>query len=145
MWRILVAWLTAVVAATVVGSLVQSWHSISAIASIYQPLAWDDRLGVIGHDLVHFAPTWGAVMALGLLVAFPVAYWLTRRRPSLRVYLFPLAGFVAVWAALFTMGQMVPVTVIAAARDAAGWLLLGLGGALGGAIFVALGRRPAAG
>ena len=143
MWRTLMAWLAAVLAATIAGSLVQSRHSIAAIADIYQPVAWADQFRVIGHDLVHFAPTWGAVMALGLLVAMPVAAWLARRRPNLRTLLFPLAGFVAVWVALLAMEQMVPVTVVAAARDLGGWLLLGLGGALGGAIFIALGRRPA--
>lgn len=135
MWKILFAWFLAVLTGAVSGSFVQSWVSTAAIARIHEPVALADRLYVVGHDLVHFAPTWGAIMALGLLVAFSVAAWLGRRWPHARGLLFPLAGMAAVWTALLIMEQLLPVTVVAAARGVGGWLSLGLGGALAGVVF----------
>lgn len=136
MWKHLLGWLLAVLTAAVAGSLVQSWLSTAAIAGIHEPMAISDRLGVVGHDLVHFAPTWGAVMALGLLLAFPVAAWIARYLPRARTLLFPLSGLVAVLAALLVMDAMLPVTLVAAARDPGGQLLLGLGGALAGWVYL---------
>jgi hypothetical protein len=138
MVRILLGWLAAVVATAITGSLVQSQFALAAIERIHAPVAWPDRLAVFGHDLVHFAPLWGMISALGLLLAFLVAGWLGARRPGWRSTLFPLAGFVAVLTALLVMQAMLPVTVIAAARSASGILLLGLGGALGGAVYLAI-------
>lgn len=136
MLRILVAWLAAVVAATVAGSLIQSQFALAAIGRIHEPVAWRDRLAVYGHDLVHFAPLWGAIVALGLLIAFAVAGWFGRYRPAWRWTLFPLAGLLAVLTALLVMQAMLPVTLIAAARSGLGLLLLCLGGALGGAVYL---------
>ena len=138
MVRILLGWLAAVVAAAVAGSLVQSQFALTAIERIHAPVAWPDRLAVFAHDLIHFAPLWGMISALGLLLAFLVAGWLGGRRPAWRSSLFPLAGFGAVLTALMIMQAMLPVTVIAAARSGAGILLLGLGGALGGAVYLAI-------
>ncbi|MEE4639889.1 MAG: hypothetical protein V2J42_14230 [Wenzhouxiangella sp.] len=138
MVRILVGWLAAVVAATLAGSLIQSQFTLAAIARIHAPVAWQDRLSVFGHDLVHFGPLWGMILALGLLLAFLVAGWLSGRRPAWRSILFPLAGLVAVVTALSVMQAMLPVTVIAAARSGWGTLLLSLGGALGGAVYLAI-------
>lgn len=138
MLRTLAAWLAAVGAATVAGSLIQSHFTLAAIGRIHEPVAWRDRLVVYGHDLVHFAPLWGVIVALGLLIAFVAAGWLGRYRPAWRSTLFPLAGLVAVLTALLVMEAMLPVTVIAAARSGLGLLLLCLGGALGGAVYLAV-------
>ncbi|MFP4207600.1 MAG: hypothetical protein ACLFSC_03010 [Wenzhouxiangella sp.] len=136
MIRILFAWLAAVLATTVCGSLVQSQLALAAIARIHAPVGWQDRLGTYGHDLVHFAPMWAAIIALGFLIAFLVAGWLARARPSWRPLLFPLAGLCAVLVALAVMEVMLPVTVVAAARDGLGLGLLGGSGAVGGAVYV---------
>lgn len=138
MLRVLAAWLAAVVAATVAGSLIQSHFTLAAIGRIHEPVAWRDRLVVYGHDLMHFAPLWGVIVALGLLIAFVVAGWVGRHRPAWRWTLFPLAGLVAVLTALLVMQAMLPVTLIAAARSGLGVVLLGLGGALGGAVYLAV-------
>ena len=136
MLKPLIGWAAAVVTGAVFGSLVQSQHSVAAIARIHEPVAFGDRLAVIGHDLLHFAPTWGLIVALGLIVAFALASLLGRRWPSLRAVLFPLSGLVAVLTALLVMDAMLPVTIVAAARDMLGQVLLGLGGALSGWVYL---------
>lgn len=138
MVRILIGWLTAVLVATVAGSLVQSRFTLAAIERIHAPVALRDRLALYVHDLGHFAPLWAVIMALGFLIAFPVAGWLAHRRPRWHAALFPLAGLAAVLTALLVMDAMLPVTVIAAARSALGVSLLCLAGALGGAVYIAI-------
>lgn len=138
MVRILAGWLAAVVVASVAGSLIQSQFTLAAVGRLHAPVALRDRLAVYGHDLVHFAPLWAVIVALGLLIAFLAAGWLAQRRPSWRSALFPLAGMLAVLSALLVMQAMLPVTVIAAARSSLGMLLLSIGGALGGLVYVRL-------
>lgn len=136
MVRILFGWIAAVLGSAVTGSLVQSQRAISWIESIHHPVALGDRLSVYGHDLIHFAPTWAAIVAFAFLIAFLVAGWLGGRWPSYRAGLFPLAGLSAIVTVLVVMDAMLPVTALAAARDGLGVVLLGLSGALGGAIYL---------
>ena len=136
MVRILFGWIAAVVAAAATGSLVQSQRAISWIESIDAPIALSDQFGMYAHDLVHFAPTWAAIVAFGFLIAFLVTGWLARRLPRYRSGLFLLAGCSAIVTALLVMNAMLPVTAVAAARDGLGFGLLSLSGAVGGAVYV---------
>ena len=136
MVRILLGWIAAVLVSAVTGSFVQSQRAISSIESIHAPVAFGDKMKMYGHDLVHFAPTWAAIVAFAFLIAFLVAGWLGRRWPSYRTGLFPLAGLSAIVTTLLVMDAMLPVTAVAAARDGLGVGLLGLSGALGGAVYV---------
>lgn len=138
MARIMAGWLAAVVVASVAGSLIQSQFTLAAVGRLHAPVALRDRLALYGHDLVHFAPLWAVIVALALLLAFLAAGWLAQRRPSWRAVLFPLAGMLAVLTTLLVMQAMLPVSVIAAARSLPGMLMLCLGGALGGLVYVRL-------
>lgn len=122
-------------ASTIAGSLIQSQRALQWIESIHAPVALGDRMSMYGHDLLNFAPLWGAIIAFSFLIAFLVAGWLSRRWPRRRGQMFPLAGLAAVVVALMAMEAMLPVTVVAAARDGLGLVLLGLSGALGGLVY----------
>ncbi|HMA99102.1 MAG TPA: hypothetical protein VKO38_06595, partial [Wenzhouxiangella sp.] len=63
MVRILFGWIAAVLVSAVTGSFIQSQRAISSIESIHAPMAFSDRTKVYGHDLIHFAPTWAAIVA----------------------------------------------------------------------------------
>ncbi|TVS11116.1 MAG: hypothetical protein EA419_08970 [Wenzhouxiangella sp.] len=136
MFKVALGWSAAVVAATVLGSMIQTQVNLAAIARIYQPVSFGDRIGTTAFDLVSFGPTWALIVALGFLIAFLVAGGLARRWPRHRVWLFPLAGFVAVVTALLVIDAMLPITLVAAARGVFGQLLLGLAGALGGWVYL---------
>ncbi len=135
MKRALVAWLLAVLAAAIGGTAVQAHLNASALARLGVPMPIGERLGLFGHDLVHFAPTYAALVAAAFLVAWPVAALLARWRPTLRGLLFPLAGFSALAAMLWLMQLALPITAIAAARTLPGALALCAAGALGGLIY----------
>lgn len=136
--RWLLAWALAVVVTGVLGSIIQTQLNLAQIARLDQPVGLSARLQATMHDLVNFAPSYMVIVALGLLVALLVAAALSRKWPEWRAWLFPLAGFVAVATALGLMSAMLPVTVIAAARSAIGFLLLCLAGALGGWLYAQL-------
>jgi peptidoglycan/LPS O-acetylase OafA/YrhL len=80
---------------------------------------------------VHFAPVWGAVVALAFALALPVAAWIARRRVAWRVPLYALAGAVAVLSILLAMQASMGLMPIASARSLLGIAGFVLGGALG--------------
>lgn len=130
--RWLLAWLAGVVVVTVLGSMIQTQINLARIAALDEPVPFGPRIETTLFDLASFAPTWGVIMALGMLIATVVAGLFSRRWPRWRSGLFVFAGFVAVAAALGVMNAMLPVTAVAAARSASGFMLLCLAGALGG-------------
>jgi hypothetical protein len=130
--RWLMAWALAVVVTGALGSVIQTQFNLARIAGLGESVGLSTRLQTTGHDLVHFAPNYLIIVALGLLIALVVAGALVRRWPRQAGWLFPLAGFLAVATALGLMSAMLPVTVIGAARSAVGFLALCLAGALGG-------------
>ena len=136
MWKTLLGWSAAVVTTAVSGSLVQSQINLAAISALGHPISLGDRLGMTWFDLGSFGPVWGAIVAFGFLLAWPIAGLLARRWARWRSLLFPLAGFAAVVSALLVMDAMLPVTAVAAARTLTGVILLGLCGALGGWVYL---------
>jgi hypothetical protein len=130
--RWLMAWALGVVVAGALGSVIQSQFNLARISGLGESIGLATRLQTTGHDLVHFAPIYLIIVALGFLIALVVAGALVRRLPGHGGWLFPLAGFLAVAAALGLMNAMLPVTVIGAARSVAGFIALCLAGALGG-------------
>lgn len=141
--RWLLAWALAVVVTGALGSMIQTQLNLAQIARLDESIDFSVRLQTTAHDLLHFAPNYLVIVALGLLVALLVAAALARKWPQWRGWLFPLAGFLAVATALGLMSAMLPVTVIAAARSTVGFLLLCLAGALGGWLYAQLMGRTA--
>ncbi|MDT8450246.1 MAG: hypothetical protein RQ847_08720 [Wenzhouxiangellaceae bacterium] len=135
---IVISWGIAVVVAVVLGSIVQTGFNLAALAELGVPVGWDECLAAIGHDLVHFAPTYAVLSAIAFALAWPVAGLLSRRLHANRTLLFMLAGFSAVAVMILAMNQLLPVTAIAATRNASGLLAMSLAGASAGAIYVRL-------
>ena len=134
--RWLLAWLAAVVMATLLGSIIQTQFNLARIAALDAPVPLGLRLQTTLLDLVHFAPLWAVIVALGMLIALVVALPLARRWPHWRTGLFTLAGFLAVATALMVMNAMLPVTAVGAARTLTGLVAMSLAGALGGWVHV---------
>jgi hypothetical protein len=137
-WSIAVGyWLLAVLATTLVGSIVQTQFNLAQLASLGQPVDIGLRLHTTWLDLLRFAPPFAAIVAVGFLIALPLASWLARRGAG-RGWLHPLAAAVALLVALLLMRWLVGLTPIAAARGPLGMTALVLAGALGGWVW---GRR----
>jgi hypothetical protein len=124
-------WLLAVLATTLVGSIVQTQFNLGALVALGQPVEIGLRLETTLLDLARFAPLFAPIVGVGFLVALPLASWLARRRAGRR-WLYPLAGALALLVALLLMRWLVGLTPIAAARGPSGVTALVLAGALGG-------------
>lgn len=142
--RWLLAWLAAVVVATLLGSIVQTQFNLARIVALDEPVSLSLRLETTLFDLVSFAPLWAVIVALGLLIALVTAALVARRWPRHRTGLFVLAGFLAIAGALVVMDAMLPITPVGAARSVSGILAMSLAGALAGWIHARMlvpGRR----
>ncbi|MDQ2068833.1 hypothetical protein [Natronospira bacteriovora] len=133
-------WLAAALTTAALGSLVQSWHNMSAIAALGVPVTAGERLAAMGADLITFGPVWAILVALALLPALPIAGLITRRLASLsdpirRQTFYGLAAFIAVLALLLIINTLAPMTPIAATRSASGLLGMALPALAGGWLF----------
>jgi hypothetical protein len=136
----LIALLAATFAAAVLGSVAQTQASLAALEALGADVPLGLRATTTLDDLVGFAPTYGALLLPGFLVAFAVAARLARRWPRRRATLFALAGAVAVATALVSMRFALGLQPVAAARDAVGLSALALAGAIGGAAYARMTR-----
>ncbi len=136
--RWLLAWLAAVVVATILGSIIQTQFNLARIVALDIPIPLSRRLETTLFDLMSFAPLWAVIVALGLLIALVVALPVARRLPRMRTGVFVLAGFLAVGTALVVMNAMLPVTPVGAARTLTGIVSISLAGALAGWVYARL-------
>ncbi len=97
-------------------------------------------------NLVGLAPAFGAVIAIGLLIAFPVAAAVKRILKPLAPIAYPVAGATAMATAIWAIENLViggGVGVIGGARGPVGLGLQALAGALGGVVFTLIAVRKA--
>lgn len=140
----LLAWLLAAMSTSVLGSVVQSQLNLARIVALGGPVTIDVRLATTWHDLIHFAPTFAAIVAAGFLIAFLVAALIVRKAPRARVFWHALAGATAIATALLLMQYMLGLQPVAAARDGLGLAALAICGAIGGWVHAGFSARPAA-
>lgn len=133
--RRLARFLGSVLLCAAFGSVWQSAYNLLQIAQLGHPPSALEALATVGHDLVHFAPTYAALSAVALLVAFLIAHGLSAWTGRWRRGWFALGGALAIVTMLTVMNWSLPVTAIAAARDGIGIAGLCAGGLLAGLLF----------
>lgn len=142
--RIIAGFVASVIAATAAGSAFHTTMVIDALEKAGATTDLPTRFGMMVSDFAGLAPQFGAVIAIGLLIAFLVAAGLRRVFKPLAGIAYPLAGAAALVAALTLMSiQFDGITPIAGARGTIGMALQALAGAIGGFVFAALAvRKP---
>lgn len=134
--------LAAVLIATGLGSVVQTQFNIAAIANLGLDVTWTQRVAMTLHDLVSFTPIYGAMVALALLGALPVAAGCARKWPRGHPWWFLAAGACGILVAFMTVNAVLPMpTFIAATRGPVGLLAMMATAALGSGVFGLLLRR----
>lgn len=129
------AWLLAVAVTYIIATALVSQFNLASVEAFGLEVSAAQHLAAAWHDMTHMTGIYLPVIAIGFLLALPVAGWLGRRLPDARMLLFALAGFaalLAIHALLYAVFGIVPV---AATRNLAGLLSQGLAGAVGGAVF----------
>ena len=144
-FRLAGLFLVSVLAAAVAGTLVQTQINLADIEALGAPVSAGGRLATTGADLLGFTPTLIALSIPALLLALPMAAALARGMQSTgRALVFALAGWAALMAAFTVADAAAPMpTLIAATREFLGAAAVAGGGAIGGAVFALLTRKPA--
>jgi hypothetical protein len=137
-----VAFIAAVLATAILGAIASTQFVLAALAAVGTAIPFTARLSMTLQDVVGMLPLYGAVVAVGFLVAFPIAARVIRALPHARLPGYALAGAIAVAGAILVMVQLFGLTPIAGARSTLGLAVQGLAGAAGGAVFARWGRRP---
>ncbi len=136
--NVMLAWLLAVLTATIIGSIVQTQFNMAAIVSLDVEVPVGTWLLTTVRDIFSFGLLYGALVAIALAVGFAVAAGLTRYTGLPRNWMFMLAGGVAVLALLVTLNTVLPMTPIAATRNPFALVLMALAGAPAGRVYTRL-------
>ena len=138
--RRLGAFVVAVLLTHIVASALVTQHTLARVAKMGLAVPPDVRLSSTLHDVLGMSSSYLPLIAIGLLVAFGIAAFLTRFAPGLRTALFALAGAVALIAINLTLELAFEIVPVASARTVGGLLAQGGAGALGGFLFATLVR-----
>lgn len=135
---LLLAW----VLASAWGSVVQTRWNLQALVDVGVSIPASDWVRVIGQDLIGFAPVYGGILAVGWLIALPVASGLARWWPSARSVLLAWAAGVGMVAAVRAVDAVAPMPVfIDATRGLPGLLAMAAGAAIAGWLYARLSAR----
>jgi hypothetical protein len=124
------------------GSVVQTHWNLSALVDVGVNIPAADWLRVMGQDLLGFAPVYGGILAVGWLVALPVASGLARWWPAGRSALLATAAGVGMVAAVRAVDAAAPMPVfIDATRGLPGLLAMAAGAVLAGWLYARYSAR----
>lgn len=129
---LLLAW----VLAAAWGSVVQTQWNLRALVDVGVDIPAGDWLRVTAQDLIGFAPVYGFILAVGWLLALPVAGGLARWWPAGRTVLLAAAAGVGMVAAVRSVDALAPMPVfIDATRHLPGLLAMAAGAVLAGLLY----------
>lgn len=134
------------IASAVTFLLASIFHTQSVLAGlidlgIHIPLA--TRLETVLADLAGLVFSYGVIVLVGMFIAMNIATWISnllkkRWHVEPTLWLFVLAGAVAMFTILAAMHPILNVTIIAGARGLSGLITQSIAGAVGGFAFAAL-------
>lgn len=133
--RRILAWLVGTLVTVALVSLGHSLFVQAELAALGTELPLHVRAGAIIRDFVGLLPTLGAILLGALFIAFLIAGFLKPRAGLLAPFAYPLAGWAAVGLALFAMKLAFGFSPLAGARTGLGFLVMSLGGLVGGTVF----------
>lgn len=140
--RLLVHYFSALLFASLLGTLAQSQINLMAIADLTGSISWTDWLATCWFDLLHFSPTLAAILLPTLAVAFLLAALLLQVYSRSAYLVYFVSTLVVFYGALLVINQLAPMpTLIAANRTWAGTLVLVLSGGMGALLFVYLSKK----
>lgn len=137
----IIAFAVSVAVAVVVAAGLSTQFVLAELAALGATITMEQRISTTIHDIIGMAGLYGAIIAVGFLIAFLVAGFMARRTGS-RAIVFAVAGATSIAVAIGTMMYLFEATPIAAARTPLGFGSQILAGAIGGWIFTLM--TPAA-
>ncbi len=132
------SFLLAVIAAYLLGAIFVSQGNIAAVVALGFDVGMGQRLDAAVHDMLNMTDIYLPLVATSLLLGFPVAYAIVRKRPHLRLIGYTMAGFVALIAIHVIIKAVVGISGVAPTRTLPGLLCQGIAGGVGGYLFYRL-------
>ncbi|MDP2633639.1 MAG: hypothetical protein ACPG5Z_12060 [Pseudoalteromonas sp.] len=139
--RLLPSFLASWLLTFTLASLFHSQYVVNQLVNVDVEIALSDRVSLTLSDWLGLLPTYGAIIAIALAIAFTVAQWLAKKHTNLRFPLFIVAGIVAFATVLIVIESIMNIHIIAGARGWGFYTQL-LAGAVGGSVFSVLTQRP---
>jgi hypothetical protein len=133
--RIISSYLLAVLVTYILGAAFVSQGNIAAVTSMGFEISMAKRFEAMMHDITSMYDIYLILIAIALLIALPVAEFIIRRFPELRMVGYLSAGFVAMVAIHVILKAVLGLSGIAPTRELFGLLAQGIAGALGGFVF----------
>lgn len=134
--RTILAYLSGVVLTYLLAAAASTQHVMAQLGSMGVAVPFGERIRATLHDIVGMASSFLPLVAVGCLIAYPIAGLLARKWPTARTGLFIAAGAVAVLTIHMALDLSFGIKPVAASRTAGGLIVQGLAGALGGWLFV---------
>ena len=142
--RVFAGYLAAVLATYVLGAIFVSQGNLACLIDLGMQVEWSHRFDAMFHDVTSMPGIYLPLIAIALLIAFPVAASVIHFLPNLRLVGYLSAGFVALIAMHIILKATLGLSGIAATRTTVGLLAQGVAGALGGYLFHLVTIRRAA-
>jgi hypothetical protein len=135
--RILPSFLVAWLLTFTLASLFHSQYVVNQLVNVGVVVGFADRVNLTFDDWLGLLPTYGAIIAVALIIAFFVTWFISKKLKAHYAGLFVIAGIAAFATALIAIESIMNITIIAGARGWGFYLQL-LAGAVGGYTFAQL-------
>lgn len=143
--------LVATLVTFLIASALHTQSVLSGLISVGAEIPLSLRIKTVFVDFAGLLPTYGVIVFVGMLIAMSVALLIANKllsakhannpqspAQSSQLWLFSLAGAVAVFTLLSAMHPILDVSIIAGARGLSGLLTQSIAGAIGGLVFALL-------
>jgi hypothetical protein len=135
--RILPAFLVSWLLTFTLASLFHSQYVVNQLVNVGVVIGLVDRISLTLDDWLGLLPTYGAIIAVALVIAFGVAAKLSKKLQKYTLGLYVVAGSCAFVVVLVAIESIMHIHIIAGARGWGFYLQL-LAGAVGGFVFATL-------
>ena len=143
--RAVLGYVAAVLVLTVLAVIIQTSFVLAALGDVGAVLTIGAIASMMVDDLIGFGPIYGVLIAIGLLIALPVAVGVQRLTKLPRTLVYAAAGAVCIGVMLYAMEQVFfGIPLVAGARTTAGFLGQLLAGVAAGWAFARVTAQPSA-
>ena len=118
-------------------SLFHSQYVVNQLVDVGVVVSFSDRINLTLDDWLGLLPTYGAIIAIALAIAFFAVFLLVKKFKKYSMALFVASGITAFAVVLVAIESIMNIHIIAGARGWGFYLQL-LAGALGGLLFALL-------
>lgn len=132
------AYLPALLTTYLVASILHTQFVLLNLLQLNVDIGPRQWLSMTLEDIQGLLVLYGSAIGVTVFFAMIVAKWLATRRhysPTLRTFIYALAGATGMWVMLAAMQPILNVTLIAGARSTLGVIMQCVAGLLGGVVF----------